>query len=165
MSSKFEYISSSVYVCRQPARVDPDDVDKCDCRENSEGPICFDSRCPNVATRKECVFCSRSRCQNQRLRACVWKNLEKFKASLWFELLPVLVAPSAWFFASFVCGSHRPLLQTGTSKDYGLRTLEPIAAGEFIIEYVGEVIDQVELDVRMREYSVRCLCQASPTLS
>lgn len=45
--------------------------------------------------------------------------------------------------------------QTGTLKDYGLRAKEDIKKGDFVIEYVGEVIDQEEFEDRLDEYRVR----------
>jgi SET domain-containing protein len=53
----------------------------------------------------------------------------------------------------------KPLIcsQTGTKKEYGLRTKQPLKTGEFVVEYVGEVIDEDEFRVRLQEYSV-CVC-------
>lgn len=45
--------------------------------------------------------------------------------------------------------------QTQSYKGLGLRALAPIATGQLISEYVGEVIDQEEFESRMTEYRVR----------
>lgn len=38
-------------------------------------------------------------------------------------------------------------------KGFGIRAVAPIAAGDFILEYVGEVLDQDEFDKRAKVYS------------
>lgn len=42
-------------------------------------------------------------------------------------------------------------MQAG-GKGWGIKALEKIHKGDFIIEYVGEVIDADELEIRMRKY-------------
>ena len=76
----FTEITANEYVGRRPATQDDDEFDKCDCAVNHrEGPICNDETCLNVSSRKECVSCSKSRCQNRRIQSGKWKDVERFK--------------------------------------------------------------------------------------
>ena len=38
-------------------------------------------------------------------------------------------------------------------KGFGLRTLEDIPAGAFVIEYCGEIVDYEEFKTRLQDYS------------
>lgn len=48
--------------------------------------------------------------------------------------------------------SHKISLFKTEMKGYGLRTIEPIRKGRFLVEYVGEVIDMDELARRNKKY-------------
>jgi hypothetical protein len=72
---------------------------------------------------------------------------------LWFQLCRALLRPLNWL--NLRGEGCLVVPQTGTLKDYGLRAKEDIKKGEFVIEYVGEVIDQEEFEDRLDEYRVR----------
>ncbi len=93
----------------------------CNCRRlYLEGPICADYSCPNFASRTEC--CSRfcdERCRNMRLQRREMVATEVVSAE---------------------------------SKGWGLRIAPgsaPVHKGQFVAEYVGEIIDAQEMTKRM----------------
>ncbi len=94
----------------------------CGCRRlRSEGPICADDSCPNFASRTECTnrFCDNVRCRNMRLQRREIVVTEVISAG---------------------------------DKGWGLRIgsgSAPVCKGQFIAEYVGEVIDAKEMTKRM----------------
>ena len=45
--------------------------------------------------------------------------------------------------------------QCPDGRGWGLRPKNDVKAGEFVMEYVGEVIDEVEQDRRIAEYARR----------
>ena len=76
-----QMITENVYTHRKPRQIDEDDVLTCSCRHSRrvrkgkdgskvELPICCDETCENYSVRTECLigFCSKARCQNQRLQ-------------------------------------------------------------------------------------------------
>ncbi len=94
----------------------------CGCRRlYPEGPICADDSCANFASRMECSdrFCDDERCRNMRLQRREIAVTEVISAG---------------------------------DKGWGLRIASgsaPIRKGQFVAEYVGEVIDAKEMTKRM----------------
>ncbi len=88
-----------------------------------EGPICADDSCPNFASRTECSNRScDERCRNMRLQKREMVDTEVISAG---------------------------------DKGWGLRLASgstPIRKGQFIAEYVGEVIDAKEMTKRMTSH-------------
>lgn len=159
MSLPFLPITTNEYVSRPKITLDSEDIDVCDCRTRApddDTAICNDETCWNRMSHVECKRCVKSRCANQRLRQGKWAQLERFK------VLPVVVEFVLACFRENHCFGHvwlpaKSLVdpQTGTKKEYGLRTKQALKKGDFVVEYVGEVIDDDEFRLRLQEYTVR----------
>lgn len=65
----FRVVDANVLKHRKLRTLDEEDVIQCSCRD-SDGDICASNKCPNKATRVECLvgFCSKTRCKNMRLQ-------------------------------------------------------------------------------------------------
>ncbi|XP_055848792.1 nuclear receptor binding SET domain protein isoform X2 [Episyrphus balteatus] len=101
--------------------VDYDKINKCDCDKDSENPCGQDSGCLNRVLYNEC---------NPKIcpagERCQNQMFEK-------KLYPKLQ------------------VMYMNEKGFGLICLEPISAGTFVIEYVGEVIDDAEFRRRISQ--------------
>ncbi|CAM9269809.1 unnamed protein product, partial [Phaeothamnion confervicola] len=98
-----------------------DEMAQCQCRPDSPGGrTCHDNSCINYATNTECP---KGHCNP----GCCNQNLQLRR----YAKLEVAHTGSA-------------------AKGHGLRLLEPVREGAFLIEYVGEIIDAEELDRRMQ---------------
>jgi hypothetical protein len=161
----WEEMDSLRYVCRSP-------VTKvaagCACRKlyRDAAVICDSVQCENFASFTECGQCSKDRCRNKRFQRREWKKLDVLEVraarrggegsagrrAVRGEFEPRRPAR--------VCVSRgaptMPATRVQTpGKGRGLFAAERIRKGEFVIEYVGEVIDDVEYRRRMEEAEVR----------
>ncbi|CAH8552826.1 unnamed protein product [Heterobilharzia americana] len=100
---------------------DPSEAPRCECKPNSEDPCGPSSRCINRELHYECLP---SICPNGD--ACRNQRFTK-------RLYP----------------PQRPFW-TGEQRGWGLKTMVAIRAGEFVNEYVGDLIDEDEANRRLR---------------
>lgn len=121
-------LERSVYVSRKRREYEFDSTDRCGCVPDpavNKGRTCDTDACSNRASKIECV---RGKCRAKK--KCM---------NMRFQMREV---PRI---ERFKAGE----------KGYGLRALEPIAAGQFIEEYMGEIIDEEEYEKRLIEYTNR----------
>ena len=95
------------------------EVHRCVCPNDPSGPCCSNMQCLNWASR---FFCD-SACGAKHLCGNLTFNMRK--------------------------GPRVQPFMTTNCRGWGLRLEEPIKAGDFIIEYVGEIIDEYELEARL----------------
>lgn len=119
---RYTHIRKSVWADNlQP--VSTQDMVRCSCSWNPdpEKPQCIDNSCLNFASR---FLCPSNCLAKERCanHSFHLRSLHKMKP----------------FF-------------TGSQRGWGLRVEEPVKAGSFVIEYVGEIIDRDELDHRLQK--------------
>ncbi|XP_019416874.1 PREDICTED: histone-lysine N-methyltransferase ASHH2-like [Lupinus angustifolius] len=123
--STFSCISTNEFLHRSHKTQTIDEIMVCHCKPPQEGKLGCGDECLNRILNIECVH-GTCPCGDH----CSNQQFQKRKyASLnWFK-----------------CGK----------KGYGLKALEDIAEGQFLIEYVGEVLDAHAYDARQREYAMK----------
>ncbi|CAL0319436.1 unnamed protein product [Lupinus luteus] len=123
--STFSRISTNEFLHRSHKTQTIDEIMVCHCKPPQEGKLGCGDECLNRILNIECVH-GTCPCEDR----CSNQQFQKRKyASLnWFK-----------------CGK----------KGYGLKALEDIAEGQFLIEYVGEVLDTHAYEARQREYALK----------
>ena len=121
-------LSRSVWRCERPkaSRDEDGGGDEAQCCCSADGTQCGDA-CHNRASSMECT---RRNCgyAEDTARKCRNRDIQRRNRA------PVVARPA------------------GESKGWGLFAAEPIPAGTFVIEYVGEVLDDEGSGARMAEY-------------
>ncbi|XP_058786903.1 histone-lysine N-methyltransferase ASHH2-like isoform X1 [Vicia villosa] len=123
--SSFTHISTNEFLHRNPKTHTLDEVMVCHCEPPPEGKLGCGDECLNRILNIECVE-GTCPCGDR----CSNQQFQKRKYSRlkWFK-----------------CGK----------KGYGLKALERVPKGHFIIEYVGEVLDNHAYEERQREYALK----------
>lgn len=123
--STFTRIFTNEFQHRSPKTQTIDEVMVCHCKPPPEGKLGCGDECLNRMLNIECVQ-GTCPCGDR----CSNQQFQKREYSRlkWFK-----------------CGK----------KGYGLKALERVAKGHFIIEYVGEVLDMPAYEARQREYAVK----------
>ncbi|CAK8567412.1 unnamed protein product [Lathyrus sativus] len=123
--SSFTHISTNEFLHRNPKTQTIDEVMVCHCKPPPEGKLGCGDECLNRMLNIECV---QGTCPcGDRCSNQQFQN-RKYSRLKWFK-----------------CGK----------KGYGLKALERVAKGHFIIEYVGEVLDMHAYEARQREYALK----------
>ncbi|KAK7351090.1 hypothetical protein VNO77_10270 [Canavalia gladiata] len=123
--STFTRIFTNEFLHRSHKTQTIDEIMVCHCKSPQEGKLGCGDECLNRMLNIECVQ-GTCPCGDH----CSNQQFQKRKyASLkWFK-----------------CGK----------KGYGLKALEDVARGQFLIEYVGEVLDMQTYEARQREYALK----------
>ncbi|KAK7311510.1 hypothetical protein RJT34_09708 [Clitoria ternatea] len=123
--STFTCISTNEFLHRSHKTQTIDEIMVCHCKSTQQGKLGCGDECLNRMLNIECVQ-GTCPCGDR----CSNQQFQKRKyASLkWFK-----------------CGK----------KGYGLKALEDVAKGQFLIEYVGEVLDMQTYEARQREYALK----------
>lgn len=119
----YQPIKKNEFVGRKHVKLKYDDIPRCNCKIIDGKPGCIDNSCINRALHIECTP-----------GTCPCGDLcmnQRFQKREYVRLKKIKTE----------------------KKGYGLLANEDIRMGEFIIEYVGEVIDNAELEKRLNEYS------------
>ncbi|KAM0940024.1 putative [histone H3]-lysine(4) N-trimethyltransferase chromatin remodeling SET family [Dioscorea sansibarensis] len=124
-SASFKLIKSNLFLHRNRRTQNIDEVMVCHCKPPSNGGLGCGEECLNRILNIECV---RGTCPCGDL--CSNQQFQKRKYTQ-FEWFP--------------CGK----------KGYGLKLLEGVSQGQFLIEYVGEVLDLATYEQRQKEYASR----------
>ncbi|CAI8598342.1 unnamed protein product [Vicia faba] len=123
--SSFTHISTNEFLHRKPKTQTIDEVMVCHCKPPPEGKLGCGDECLNRVLNIECVP---GTCPcGDRCSNQQFQN-RKYSRLKWFK-----------------CGK----------KGYGLKALERVAKGHFIIEYVGEVLDTHAYEARQKEYALK----------
>lgn len=119
----YQPIKKNEYINRKPRKVKHDDIQRCNCSPVDGQPGCIDNSCINRALHIECIH-GACTCGDH----CMNQRFQK--------------------------RDYSALSKFKTDKKgYGLIANEMIKSGTFIIEYVGEVVDNAELEKRLSGYS------------
>ncbi|XP_004502541.1 histone-lysine N-methyltransferase ASHH2 isoform X2 [Cicer arietinum] len=123
--STFTRIFTNEFLHRNPRTQTIDEVMVCHCKPPREGKMGCGDECLNRMLNIECVQ-GTCPCGDR----CSNQQFQKrnYSRLKWFK-----------------CGK----------KGYGLKALERVAEGQFIIEYVGEVLDVHAYEARQREYALK----------
>ncbi|GFY85564.1 histone-lysine N-methyltransferase [Actinidia rufa] len=121
--SSWMLIRSNMFLHRNRKKQTIDEIMVCHCKPPSDGKMGCGDGCLNRMLNIECV---KGTCPCREL--CSNQQFQKHK-----------YAKLGWF----PCGK----------KGYGLQLLEDISEGQFLIEYVGEVLDMQAYEARQREYA------------
>ncbi|CAJ2667677.1 unnamed protein product [Trifolium pratense] len=123
--STFTRIFTNEFLHRNPKTQTIDEVMVCHCKPSPEGKLGCGDECLNRMLNIECVQ-GTCPCGDR----CSNQQFQKrsYSRLKWFK-----------------CGK----------KGYGLKALERVAKGHFIIEYVGEVLDMPAYEARQREYALK----------
>ncbi|KAL2638326.1 hypothetical protein AAZV13_06G107900 [Glycine max] len=123
--STFTHILTNEFLHRSHKTQTIDEIMVCHCKPSQEGKLGCGDECLNRILNIECVQ-GTCPCGDR----CSNQQFQKHKyASLkWFK-----------------CGK----------KGYGLKAIENVAQGQFLIEYVGEVLDMQAYEARQREYALK----------
>ncbi|KAJ0976840.1 hypothetical protein J5N97_012314 [Dioscorea zingiberensis] len=124
-SASFKLIKSNLFLHRNRRTQNIDEVMVCHCKPPSNGGLGCGEQCLNRMLNIECV---RGTCPCGEL--CSNRQFQKRKYAQ-FEWFP--------------CGK----------KGYGLKVLEDVCKGQFLIEYVGEVLDLATYEQRQKDYASR----------
>ncbi|KAL2538450.1 histone methyltransferase [Forsythia ovata] len=123
--SSWKLIKSNMFLHRSRKSQTIDEIMVCHCKPQSEGRMCCGAKCLNRMLNIECV---RGTCPCGELCSNQQFQKRKYAKLKWFR-----------------CGK----------KGYGLQAHEYISEGQFLIEYVGEVLDVHAYEARQREYALR----------
>ncbi|CAI9754388.1 unnamed protein product [Fraxinus pennsylvanica] len=123
--SSWTLIKSNFFLHRSRKTQTIDEIMVCHCKPLSDGRRGCEDKCLNRMLNIECV---QGTCPCGEL--CSNQQFQKHK-----------YAKLKWF----RCGK----------KGYGLQVVEDIADGQFLIEYVGEVLDMNAYETRQREYALK----------
>ncbi|XP_057490499.1 histone-lysine N-methyltransferase ASHH2-like [Actinidia eriantha] len=121
--STWMLIRSNMFLHRNRKKQTIDEIMVCHCKPPPDGKMGCGDGCLNRMLNIECV---KGTCPCREL--CSNQQFQKHK-----------YAKLSWF----PCGK----------KGYGLQLLEDISEGQFLIEYVGEVLDVQAYEARQREYA------------
>ncbi len=179
-AADFVFIEENEYRVPRTQRVHPrDESYGCGCRVGSSGggEICVSSECINRASRTECIVgsCSKKRCGNKRIQRRTYADVAVIEVSGQARgRNSRRVADRARGSAGLVARGRlqplpRPLLTSRPAlsmhvprasasqtpgKGRGLKALGPIAEGDLVLEYVGEMISGAEMARRLAEQDV-----------
>lgn len=123
--SSWSLIKSNLFLHRSRKTQTVDEVMVCHCKPPSDGRIGCGSKCLNRILNIECV---RGTCPCGELCSNQQFQRRKYAKLKWFR-----------------CGK----------KGYGLQALDGIPEGQFLIEYVGEVLDVHAYQARQRDYALK----------
>ncbi|KAL2519978.1 histone-lysine N-methyltransferase ASHH2 [Forsythia ovata] len=123
--SSWMLIKSNLFLHRSRKNQTIDEIMVCHCKTPSEGRRGCEDKCLNRMLNIECI---QGTCPCGEL--CSNQQFQKHK-----------YAKLKWF----RCGK----------KGYGLQVVEDITEGQFLIEYVGEVLDMNAYEMRQREYALK----------
>ncbi|KAG8389773.1 hypothetical protein BUALT_Bualt01G0013400 [Buddleja alternifolia] len=123
--SSWSLIRSNLFLHRSRKNQSIDEVMVCHCKPSSDGRMGCGAKCLNRMLNIECV---KKTCPCGEL--CSNQQFQKRKYAK---------------LKSFKCGK----------KGFGLQSLENIFEGQFLIEYVGEVLDMHAYEARQREYALK----------
>jgi hypothetical protein len=117
-------IHTNRFVSRKMRLLEEDDVQQCSCRTaQPQGAICADARCENVQGKMECLIGFCS-----RARRCCNMRLQRMQ---WCPVLRVV--------------------ESG-ERGLGLAVTERTPERTFLLEYLGEVLNEAEKARRMERY-------------
>ncbi|KAL2497169.1 histone methyltransferase [Abeliophyllum distichum] len=122
--SSWMLIKSNLFLHRSRKNQTIDEIMVCHCKTPSDGRRGCEDKCLNRMLNIECI---QGTCPCGEL--CSNQQFQKHK-----------YAKLKWF----RCGK----------KGYGLQVVEDITEGQFLIEYVGEVLDMNAYEMRQREYAL-----------
>ncbi|KAI3464563.1 hypothetical protein Pfo_021226 [Paulownia fortunei] len=122
--SSWSLIKSNLFLHRSRKTQTIDEVMVCHCKPPSDGRMGCGAKCLNRMLNIECV---QGTCPCGELCSNQQFQKRKYSKLKWFK-----------------CGK----------KGYGLQALEDISEGQFLIEYVGEVLDVHAYEARQREYAL-----------
>ncbi|KZV45935.1 histone-lysine N-methyltransferase ASHH2 [Dorcoceras hygrometricum] len=123
--SSWSLIKSNLFLHRSRKTQTVDEVMVCHCKPPSDGRMGCGSKCLNRMLNIECV---RGTCPCGELCSNQQFQRRKYAKLKWFK-----------------CGR----------KGYGLQALDDIPEGQFLIEYVGEVLDVHAYQERQRTYALK----------
>lgn len=151
----YRHIARSVWRTDRTEALERMDLEPCACRACGLG--CADG-CLNRQTRHECsaATCSvgEARCANRRIQRGHFPPLHVFKTLSKVRALGAALccsgahAPTRADLASPAPRAPPRLPPALRLQGWGVRAVSPIARGEIVIEYVGEVIDREEWELR-----------------
>ncbi|PIN22025.1 Histone-lysine N-methyltransferase [Handroanthus impetiginosus] len=124
MRSSWSLIKSNLFLHRSRKTQTIDEVMVCHCKPPSDGRMGCGDNCLNRMLNIECV---QGTCPCGELCSNQQFQKRNYAKLKWFR-----------------CGK----------KGYGLQALEDISQGQFLIEYVGEVLDMHSYEARQREYAL-----------
>lgn len=122
--SSWSLIKSNLFLHRSRKKQTIDEVMVCHCKPSLDGRLGCGAKCLNRMLNIECVEGTCPCGESCSNQQFQKRNYSKLK---WFK-----------------CGK----------KGYGLQALEDISRGQFLIEYVGEVLDVRAYEARQREYAL-----------
>ncbi|KAG7032825.1 Histone-lysine N-methyltransferase ASHH2 [Cucurbita argyrosperma subsp. argyrosperma] len=122
--NKFSSISSNQFLHRSRKTQTIDEIMVCHCKPSLDGRLGCGDECLNRMLSIECV---RGTCPCGNLCSNQQFQKRKYAKLRWLR-----------------CGK----------KGYGLQCLEDISKGQFLIEYVGEVLDMHAYEARQKEYAL-----------
>ncbi|KAK4429611.1 Histone-lysine N-methyltransferase ASHH2 [Sesamum alatum] len=122
--ASWSLIKTNLFLHRSRKRQTIDEVMVCHCKPPSDGRMGCGAKCLNRMLNIECV---QGTCPCGELCSNQQFQTRKYAKLKWFR-----------------CGK----------KGYGLQALEDISQGQFLIEYVGEVLDVHAYEARQREYAL-----------
>ncbi|KAL1533577.1 [histone H3]-lysine(4) N-trimethyltransferase [Salvia divinorum] len=125
LQSSWTLIKSNMFLHRSRKTQTIDEVMVCHCKTPSDGRMGCGAKCLNRMLNIECV---QGTCPCGELCSNQQFQRRKYSKLKWFR-----------------CGK----------KGYGLQALEDMPQGQFLIEYVGEVLDVHAYEARQREYGMR----------
>ncbi|KAK7282685.1 hypothetical protein RIF29_11658 [Crotalaria pallida] len=123
--STFSCIFTNEFLHRSHKTQTIDEIMVCHCKPPPEGTLGCGDECLNRMLNIECV---KGTCPCGDLCSNQQFQKRKYASLNWFK-----------------CGK----------KGYGLKALEDITKGQFLIEYVGEVLDMHAYEARQREYALK----------
>ncbi|KAG1369948.1 putative histone-lysine N-methyltransferase ASHH2-like [Cocos nucifera] len=123
--SSWALIKSNLFLHRNRKTQTIDEIMVCQCKSPSDGSLGCGDACLNRMLNIECV---KGTCPCGDLCSNQQFQQHKYAKFKWFR-----------------CGK----------KGYGLQLLEDVSQGQFLIEYVGEVLDLVSYEARQRNYASR----------
>ncbi|KAF3640375.1 putative premnaspirodiene oxygenase-like [Capsicum annuum] len=124
--SSWTRIKSNLYLHRNRKNQPIDEIMICHCKPPSDGRMGCGDGCLN---RMLNIECARGTCP-----CGDFCSNQQFQKRNYARL------------KSFKCGK----------KGYGLQLLENVSEGQFLIEYVGEVLDMHAYEARQKEYALKC---------
>ncbi|XP_028757559.1 histone-lysine N-methyltransferase ASHH2 [Neltuma alba] len=123
--STFTHVLTNEFLHRSRKTQTIDEIMVCHCKPPSEGRFGCGDECLNRMLNIECV---QGTCPCGDLCSNQQFQQRKYASLTWFK-----------------CGK----------KGYGLRAVDDISKGKFLIEYVGEVLDMHAYEARQREYAFK----------
>ncbi|XP_073119337.1 histone-lysine N-methyltransferase ASHH2 isoform X2 [Henckelia pumila] len=123
--SSWSLVKSNLFLHRSRKTQTVDEVMVCHCKPPSDGRMGCGSKCLNRMLNIECV---KGTCPCGELCSNQQFQRRKYAKLKWFR-----------------CGK----------KGYGLQALDGIPEGQFLIEYVGEVLDVHAYQARQRDYALK----------